>query len=327
MLTSEGYVITVPETKFPPQKPTTQRSYQTPVPQTPRPYQPPAQQQTPRPYQPPAKQPTPRPYQPPAPQTQRPPFKGEEYIPPKDNHIGEPSNEAPTNYLPPPERGEEEKSEPIQGPSNDSPNIIRPGRPGDAPAPLPPTQCPAATNCTEIQFCTANGVISKTPVVLSPDQETFRVPLSDCRSIEKGYTGKCCRDPDYVDPWPVGILGQYNASILGFDDGSYKPPGSNGGAARSNGGAPRRNGNPNAPGGRDNVAGASGPVAIRGQEQLSLPIAVTAQTQNTYTRTPFPQQQPNQLIPQRVKDTPYTVEPIASGSGICAVRDNVNNFL
>lgn len=124
--------------------------------------------------------------------------------------------------------------------------------------------------------------------------------MSDCRNLAKGFTGKCCRDPDYVDPWPVSILGQYNASILGFDDGSYNPD-----KARTN---PRP------------------PAPIRGQGQLSLPIgAVTAQSQNTYTRTPFPQPPQNQIF-VREKVTPYPNEPIASGSEICAVRDIVRIF-
>lgn len=322
-LTSEGYVITVPQTKLP------------------------VAQTTARPYQPPAQ--TPRPTV----------FKGEEYIPPQDNHIGSPSNERPVNYLPPVERGEDLKSEPIErepqpGPSNDVSVQIRPNRPSaDAPAPQPPTQCPAATNCTEIEYCTAQGVISKEIVQLSPEQQAFRVPLSDCRSLEKGYIGKCCRDPDYVDPWPVGILGQYNASILGFDDGSYKPPsgrqngpGGNGRPVGNNGvGSPNGNrpGNggpanrPNGIGGNGPISngnpqglsfGASGPAPVRGQGQLSLPIATIdgSQSQTTFTRTPFPQAVTNQLNYQRQKDTPYTVEPIASGSGICAVRDTVNIY-
>lgn len=362
----------MPETKFPVQQ-TTQRQYERPattVSPTQRPYKPPAPTQ--RPYQPPAPQQTPRPYQP-VQQTQKTPFKGEEYIPPTDNHIGSPSNERPVNYLPPVERGEDLKSEPIEprpNPSNTNQVSIRPNKQGDeAPAPQPPTQCPAATNCTEIQFCTAQGVISKTGVVqLSPEQEAFRVPLSDCRSLEKGFIGKCCRDSDYVDPWPVGILGQYNASILGFDDGSYKPPSNNGRqAGRPNGnGSPgngpngngfngnrpngnngpngnrpnvgNNNGNPNFPNGNNIPIGnngrpsnnglISGPAPVRGQEQLSLPIASIdgSQSQTTFTRTPFPQAVTNQLNYQRQKDTPYTIEPIASGSGICAVRDTVRFY-
>lgn len=222
------------------------------------------------------------------------PFRGEEYIPPRDNHIGEPSNEYPSNYLPP-QRGEDEKSEPIGGGTNNNPNVIKFD---EAPIPLPPVQCPAAMNCTEFEYCTANGVISKTPVILSKDQQIFRVPLTDCRNIERGFTGKCCRDPDYVDPWPIGILGQYNASILGFDDGSYKP---------------------------DNTDTRGQNKPLTGTGILSLPIGVVGeQTQTTYTRTPGPTH-PN-TIPIRDKVTPYPNEPITSPTSNCATRNIVSLF-
>ena len=37
--------------------------------------------------------------------------------------------------------------------------------------------------------------------------------------------GKCYRDPDYTDPWPIGHSGQYVADELNavFDSGAYKP--------------------------------------------------------------------------------------------------------
>jgi hypothetical protein len=62
-------------------------------------------------------------------------------------------------------------------------------------------------------------------VTLSPQQEMFRVPLTDCRNPDTKEVGKCCRDPDYVDPWPVGRTGQYVAEELNaaFDSGAYKP--------------------------------------------------------------------------------------------------------
>jgi hypothetical protein len=52
----------------------------------------------------------------------------------------------------------------------------------------------------------------------------FRVPLTDCREPSTNQVGKCCRDPDYVDPWPVGRTGQYVAAELNaaFDSGAYK---------------------------------------------------------------------------------------------------------
>lgn len=57
----------------------------------------------------------------------------------------------------------------------------------------------------------------------------FRVPLTDCREPTTKEVGKCCRDPDYVDPWPVGRTGQYVAEEINgaFDSGAYKPEPSN----------------------------------------------------------------------------------------------------
>lgn len=194
---------------------------------------------------------------PPPPPTTRPPFKGDEYIPPpRDNELPDSTNQNPNIYLPP-ARDEGTDS------SDQNPSVLKPDRGEDQLAPSipgPPTQCPAATICTEIQFCTAEGVISKSPVILTRDQETYRVPLSECRNPERGFIGRCCRDPDYVDPWPTSILGQYNATILGFDDGSYKPDASENSIGR----------------------------VQKGEGQLSLPIPGQA-SQNTYSRTPFQQ--------------------------------------
>lgn len=128
-----------------------------------------------------------------------------------------PSTSAPI-YLPPTRipviSGEGQLSLPINPPPK---NTI------DDPIANLPVTCAAALNCTEIEYCTASGVISKTPVVLTKDQEIFRVPLTDCQDPVKGIVGKCCRDPDYVDPWPVSQLGQYTDPKLFGDDGQYRP--------------------------------------------------------------------------------------------------------
>lgn len=113
---------------------------------------------------------------------------------------------------------------PPQRPYQPQPSENRPVIQYD-PAPIViPIGCSAAMNCTSIQYCTANGVISKTPVSLTPDQELFRVPLSDCREPITKQVGKCCRDPDYVDPWPVGRTGQYVPEEINgaYDSGAYK---------------------------------------------------------------------------------------------------------
>lgn len=95
----------------------------------------------------------------------------------------------------------------------------------DQALPIVPSACAAAMNCTLIEYCTATGVISKTPVVLTEFQKTYRVPMTDCMILPSKELGKCCRDADYTDPWPVGRFGQYNADELNavFDSGAYKP--------------------------------------------------------------------------------------------------------
>ncbi|XP_026734582.1 uncharacterized protein LOC113498671 [Trichoplusia ni] len=78
-----------------------------------------------------------------------------------------------------------------------------------------PVGCSAALKCTPIEFCTAGGVISNTSVVLTKHQQTYRVPLTDCKDPESGNIGKCCRDPFYIDPWPVNVIGKWVPNIFG----------------------------------------------------------------------------------------------------------------
>lgn len=101
-------------------------------------------------------------------------------------------------------------------------------------APIVPAGCPAAMNCTQIDYCSATAVISKTPVVLTEFQKAYRVPMTDCTIMPSRELGKCCRDPDYTDPWPIGRSGVYNADELNavFDSGSYKPERQNGAASK-----------------------------------------------------------------------------------------------
>lgn len=154
-------------------------------------------------------------------------------------------------YLPSlPERPDEEPAQ--SGGSEQSvptqpPRVPPTQRPNQPPRPTPPratrppqrdtslsssgsnalstiVSCPAAMNCTVRIMCDATATISKTgPVVMTADQELFRVPMTQCRIKETGEEGVCCRDSDYTDPWPVAILGQYRPDLLGFDDGSWKP--------------------------------------------------------------------------------------------------------
>ncbi|CAG9134325.1 unnamed protein product [Plutella xylostella] len=86
-----------------------------------------------------------------------------------------------------------------------------------------PSGCAAALKCTPIEFCTAEGVMSNTTVALTRDQEAFRVPLTDCKDVETGVIGKCCRDPNYSDPWPVNLIGKWTEGVFGGNDGKYTP--------------------------------------------------------------------------------------------------------
>ncbi|XP_021702174.1 serine proteinase stubble isoform X3 [Aedes aegypti] len=263
VLTNEGYVVRVPDNQYlPPEGQNTNTNIQTAPPPrpptTPRPPPPTTTRYVPPPtttrYVPPptttryVPPPTTTRYVPPPtttryfppPTTTSPPYRGDEYIPPREE-IPASSNTDPNAVRPPQDTNE------VPSPAQDTPSFIRPTPPprpiqprpnpppvgGTAPPPLPPVGCSAAMNCTEREFCSSTGVISKTPVVLTPEQELFRVPVTECRNPEKGFTGVCCRDPDYVDPWPVGMLGLYNPEILPFDDGSYKPNGNNGNGVQS----------------------------------------------------------------------------------------------
>ncbi|XP_003706016.2 inactive serine protease scarface isoform X2 [Megachile rotundata] len=79
--------------------------------------------------------------------------------------------------------------------------------------------CAAALLCVEEKFCTMDGTISPEPVTLSGKQLFQRVPLSTCKNPDNGIIGKCCRDPNYVDPWPTGNLpANYSG---GFDEQGF----------------------------------------------------------------------------------------------------------
>ncbi|XP_044740734.1 flocculation protein FLO11-like [Chrysoperla carnea] len=146
------------------------------------------------------------------------------------------TTQSPNAYLPPYEGdGSEVKNQnilpPYEGnPSDQDQTIV--GFP-TSPRPVPtqgiilntavPSGCAAALKCVPVDFCTAEGVISNTSVRLTPQQNEQRVPLTDCLVAESSNViGKCCRDPTYKDPWPVGQLGLWNPDN-GFDDGQYRP--------------------------------------------------------------------------------------------------------
>lgn len=79
--------------------------------------------------------------------------------------------------------------------------------------------CAAALLCVEEQYCTLEGIISPEPIALTSKQLLRRVPLSSCKNATTGIVGKCCRDPNYVDPWPTGNLpANYTG---GFDEQGF----------------------------------------------------------------------------------------------------------
>lgn len=62
-------------------------------------------------------------------------------------------------------------------------------------------KCSAGMLCVEENLCDQYGVISPSTVLLTPDEEEYRMPLLPCKKKEGG-TGVCCRDPNYKDDWP-----------------------------------------------------------------------------------------------------------------------------
>ncbi|XP_017083479.1 inactive serine protease scarface isoform X2 [Drosophila eugracilis] len=124
----------------------------------------------------------------------------------------------PTNeYLPPVSTNEIPRfdSDRVHQPTNEkpiyrgedqlSPQIFPTPTPAEVPKHY--AKCASALVCTSENFCNALGVLSEIVVELSPLEAAFRVPLTDCLQAENGAAGKCCRDPNYVDPWPVNLAG------------------------------------------------------------------------------------------------------------------------
>lgn len=135
----------------------------------------------------------------------------------------------------------ESPSGPYTGPLNTTPHV----------------GCPAALKCVDESYCTWDGIMSDTPVTLTKEQLENKVPLSvsvifdlhpkqffkifyimfllfspfqECQNIETGIIGKCCRDPNYKDPWPdhlphEGHDGHGHDGHDGHDH--HHPPGTN----------------------------------------------------------------------------------------------------
>ncbi|XP_013176244.1 PREDICTED: uncharacterized protein LOC106124294 isoform X1 [Papilio xuthus] len=167
---------------------------------------------------------TPRPYTPVRPVTTPRPVSRPTYLPPVS------STSAP-GYLPP--VGEQTINRETFVPSpdyNEGGIILDESRfPSTTRQPIVPVLneipagCAAALKCTPIEFCTADGIISNTTIILSRDQNAYRVPLTDCKDLATGRIGKCCRDPFYTDPWPTNQLGKWVPGVFGGNDGKYVP--------------------------------------------------------------------------------------------------------
>ncbi|XP_037945506.1 inactive serine protease scarface [Teleopsis dalmanni] len=121
-----------------------------------------------------------------------------EYLPPvQDNEIPQPSNIKPVTRTP--------TRKPIRGEDILSPQIFPTQKGFDLPKHY--AKCASALVCTPENYCNTIGVITDTPVDLTPIEAAFRVPLTDCLLPDSGAPGKCCRDSNYVDPWPVNLAG------------------------------------------------------------------------------------------------------------------------
>jgi len=56
--------------------------------------------------------------------------------------------------------------------------------------------------CIKRENCDFNGVITEQTLNLTPQLEMLRVPLIPCVNPQTTAIDVCCRDPNYVDPWP-----------------------------------------------------------------------------------------------------------------------------
>lgn len=216
MLTQDGYVLKTPPSPFtyPVPEPTTPVSSYVPPPQPQKPVYP--NEVSPKPTPPQPKYPS---RQPPQPTTPKAPIRQTPQTPAPTPPRRIPST-TPPKYLPPTGDRQTQSSnqdkQVLRGEDQLSPQIFPPGPKFPKSKEPAPAKCASALVCTPENFCSSIGVISETPVEISP----FRVPLTDCVMEDTGAAGKCCRDPNYVDPWPVnlaGVCAQKNKASLNIN--------------------------------------------------------------------------------------------------------------
>merc|ERR1719234_2444347 len=103
---------------------------------------------------------------------------------------------------------------PASRPANQGASASRPVRPASQ---EPFVQCPSAMKCVPKTNCDLKGVMTTTTQSYSPEVELRRVPLIPC--VNGNAVDVCCRDPNYKDPWPGGMM-----MMNGQGDPNYKDP-------------------------------------------------------------------------------------------------------
>jgi hypothetical protein len=67
--------------------------------------------------------------------------------------------------------------------------------------------CPSAMKCVPRPNCDLKGVMTEEPQAFGPELDLLRVPLIPCINRQRGnMVDVCCRDPNYQDPWPGGMM-------------------------------------------------------------------------------------------------------------------------
>ena len=86
--------------------------------------------------------------------------------------------------------------------------------------------CPSAMKCVPKTNCDLKGVMTDTAQNYSPEVEALRVPLIPCVNREAGNSvDVCCRDPNYKDPWPGGMMMMMGAGGAGAKAGGAQVQG------------------------------------------------------------------------------------------------------